>query len=243
MAYDYSSIAGKIRLAGLGIAHSVLDKVIDLNSVAAVEQQIRDLQSERKSVAKGEDDAIANIRIANRDKSPLDAQMHDIETTMIFIRDDANHDDAYKATALAPYMKRKINIDAQLKSVASTIQVNAANKLSLHEALMAIDQQIDDMTARVERLKASEASARAKESAASALQSASEILGRNNHAGLDSALQRAEKRDARADVGLERAMDDVHRAADAAGHNVEVDAAVAAYLKTGKQPVAEAAAS
>src|SRR3989344_735099 len=52
------SVFGKTRLAVLSVANSLLDRVIDLNSVEAVKQNIRDIEVSRDSLS----DSVATAR-------------------------------------------------------------------------------------------------------------------------------------------------------------------------------------
>lgn len=221
-----AGIFEKLRLIGLSNIHAALDRVIDLNSPAAVEQLIRDLKRDTQIV----DDGVAasenrwrELTKAQRTKTTRVTQLNTV-ITQILTDDDPTNDAAAK-----PKMREKLALEADLQKLSGDLETEAQAKGTLEEALTLIRGRTSELEARLEQLRSTEKQAAAKEEAVSALRTAREALDKGPGSSVDSALQRAEKRGGVAGVQLERELGKLRDTTGAASVDVEVDAALATF--------------
>ncbi|MEK7566941.1 MAG: PspA/IM30 family protein, partial [Patescibacteria group bacterium] len=66
-----AGIFKKFRDLGLASIHSLLDKAIDLNSVAVVKQHVRDLENALSELENGAAEAAGYVRTLNREAIEL----------------------------------------------------------------------------------------------------------------------------------------------------------------------------
>ncbi len=196
----------KLRIIGLSNLHSVLDKVIDLNSPGAVEQYIRDLEGSSRTLDQEISKAIAGGRTKNAEKVGKVKRIAQLEEVIdeILGNDDPNDDDA-----AIPKMAEKQRLEAEMATLDTNIADAGSLQGQLTEAKALIDSKIGEMKIRLQRLRDTDSGAKAKEEAANALRAVRGHLSQDHSGSVDSALARAEKRGAIADVSLERAMSDV----------------------------------
>ena len=69
------TLFGKSRIALLSTLHGLLDKVIDLNSIGAVRQFIRDLEASLQEMSNSLAEARGNVTSITRDRDRLQGEM------------------------------------------------------------------------------------------------------------------------------------------------------------------------
>lgn len=218
------TLLGKLRIATLSNLNTLLDRVIDLNSIGAVEQYVRDLEASASKVDEAVTDAIANGRLYQKEKLQKTSRATQLEKV---IRDILGDDDPSNDAAATPKAKELAGIRTRLGELEELITANIEAKTGIEQALAALNSRTEEMKARLERLRSTDSTAKAKEEAAAALKMARGHLESGpGGQSVDSALQRAQARGEQANVGLERELE---RTKDAAG-NPEVDQAVSDIL-------------
>jgi len=218
-----ATLFSKARLAALSIAHSVLDKAIDMNSVEAVKQNIRDLETSSEELEK----SLATHRGLNRGlvrdveelksrKTDLDGQINSLLTD----NDPSNDHNAATLEAelmgVEPLLADKVvecsDMDGTLKMLVGT-----------HSRMKA---KLTTMRGQLSRLQSMEHTAKTKESAAAAMRQAKETMSSGVDASVDSVAARLQKRYDIADEQLKSASEGFTDAV----HNDTVMASVAARL-------------
>ncbi len=163
-------------------------------------------------------------------KRTVSARLDTVNLTLQHIKDDKERDQAYKMKAAGPYWSEKQDLDKKLALAGDILATTAATQATLQEAMVAIDSQINDMQARLERLESTTHAAQAKEAATDALKSAREILDNSDSSKVDNALTRADRRNEAAGVGLDREMERLKVSTGAASKNLESEAALTDFL-------------
>lgn len=201
-----TSLFGKLRGVVLGNAHSVLDLVIDMNSIAVVKQYIRDLETARTgiatqaAVAKGRVTTIT-VDITNKSKEVAEAK----ENIDLLISDDDPTNDTNAVTIQLQVDELELQIET-LKGDLETAETLSAN---MTETLKKIDQKHTEMMGQVRTLEQQEATANASELAASAIETAGKLSNFDSGASVDNLQERIRARKATADARLEQALGDV----------------------------------
>lgn len=197
------SIFSKVRTIALSNLHTVLDRAINLNSVGAVEQHVRDLEAACQDL----EGTLAEARFDLRTKRG-NLQTHethaerltaDIRTLMNGAEQSAGNQSAARQLA------------GQLATLRETISTDNATILDatevegkLAQAVSAINAKETEMKARVGALRATAASTQAKNRAASAL----DAVGNAIEAGgsIDCVADKIGREGARGDAKFDRAL-------------------------------------
>lgn len=198
-----ASLLQKFRTFTLSNLHSLLDAAIDLNSVEAIKQHVRDLETAHRQVLGSLAAAKGNLSALTSYKTQLERKIEsltaDIET--LLSDDDPNND--HFANPLAEQIgdcEAELEVNAEELSAAQT-EVDA-----LTRAESQLQSKLSEMKSQLRRLKSLERAAKAKERAASAVTRASDALSSGVDASVDSATQRLRQRAATADASFDQAM-------------------------------------
>jgi len=92
----------KARIAALSAAHSLMDKVVDLNSIGAVKQYVRDLENALEDLEDASAAATGHVRTVQRDADQIKSQIQELNQNIDFILSDNNQ----KMTTLQHRWKR-----------------------------------------------------------------------------------------------------------------------------------------
>lgn len=231
------TLFGKARLAVLSVAHSLLDKAINLDSVEAVKQLVRDLEVSIAQIQTALAEARGAVVTATREKNryTTDNARLDKQIDGILGDDDPNNDH------LATSLQAKFNSNEQLITAKQDeINASAATVQALEEVFSQLEAKHTAMVAQIQRLDSLQKQSRAKESAAAAITAAGQISGQGADIGVDNIAAGIERKADVADQKLKAAMGTFGNATDRDEQLAGVAAALAARksrLKSGTASV------
>lgn len=200
--------------------HNLLDAVIDLNSVAAIKDHVRQLQSERDKLADAVAGAQADLTMLRQQASALEAK---IEATNGNIDLLLNDDDPSNDRFAEPLEKELMGYESQLQDLQSQLTEDGEVFGKLEEMLRRVNGKVAEETARISQLEAIERRTKAQSGAAATLKQFASVVG--DTPDIDNVESRLRRQGAVASAQLERALGD----AGVPGGDVQ-DAQVAARL-------------
>lgn len=193
-----ASLFSKVRIAVLSKAHSLLDKVIDLDSTEAVKQHVRDLEQACDELNDAAASARGNVKTVTREHDTLKVQAVELDTNINFIISDGDDSNDHLALPLQArfdeLQKRAVAKSEELVTARQTAQ-------SLGEAASALEAKHVAMVERISQLESLEQSTKAKEEGAEALRAAGRIVAGSDAVSVDDVAARLQRR---ADVADER---------------------------------------
>jgi len=198
-----TSLLQKIRTAVLANAHDLIDKVIDLNSIGAVKQHIRDLEESIGQMTEAAIQAGGHRRTVERETAQLAAQVAELNTNIDFIITDG--DEANDHLAL-PMEARLAALEEQQAAVEVELTTAVQVSQALDEALSTIKAKHQQMLAQLSRLEAMDRAAKAKEQAAETLEQVGAMDMEGAQASVDDVTARIQRRSDVADERFQRAM-------------------------------------
>lgn len=193
------SILGKLHLIGASNAHGLLDKVIDLNSVGAVEQYQRELQQARDEMLAAQDQIDGQIATANQRHSFLAGQILTLQTRAEHLIANGEQFEAGARAALAkaqPYKTEDAALSEQLEQLAT-------RKSQVEQAVNALNGKLQAMSAQLSTLRATVRLSDAETKASQAAHHASALL---DDSSVDSVTRRAQERAGVASAAFDREM-------------------------------------
>jgi phage shock protein A len=193
----------KARVAALSTAHSLLDKVIDLNSVGAVKQYVRDLENALEDLEDAAATEAGHVRTVQRDCVQIQSQMKELNQNIDFILSDNNPANDYLAKPLEARL-----IGLEQRSNAKNEEFASAQKSSqaLGEAVSTLQAKYQNMVEQLQRLEAMDTAAKAKEGAAQAIRNVGRIASGSTSVSVDDIADRIQRRSDVADAKFEQAM-------------------------------------
>ena len=162
----------KARIAALSAAHALLDKVVDLNSIGAVKQYIRDLEGALEDLEDATAAASGHVKTVKRDAERLKSQIKELNQNIDFILSDNKPENDHLAT---PMEARLIGLEQRLSTKDEEITTGQKTAQALAEATSTLRTKHQNMLQQVQRLEAMDRAAKAKESAVSAIRQAGKI--------------------------------------------------------------------
>ena len=228
-----ATVFQKARLVVLSVAHRALDAAIDMNSVEAVKQNIRDLETSRDSLSDSVATARGQVTTTNREVTQLEAKGTKLNSQVDTILGDSDLTNDHLANTL----------EAELVGVEELLVARKEELKSAAETVSALDQTLSALTAKLtlmksqlNRLEAMSRTAKAKEGAADAMRQAARVSASGTGVSVDSVAARVQRRSDVADEKLKSAMNDF---ADSTDRDVAL-AGVAARLTERKKRLAAA---
>lgn len=200
------SLFSKIRTAVLANAHELIDKVIDLNSIAAVKQHIRDLENAIDQMEEAAIQAGGHRRTVTRELSQLQSQVKELNRNIDFILTDPDEENDYLAL---PMEARLQALEEQLATAQENIVTANQVAEALNEALSNVQAQHQQMMTQLARLEAMERAAKAKELAARTIEQVGRVDTTGAIASVDSVAAKVQRRADVAEERFERAMEGV----------------------------------
>ena len=197
----------KARVAALSSAHALLDKIIDLNSVGAVKQYVRDLENALEDLEDAAATESGHVRTVQRDCLQLQSQMKELNQNLDFILSDNNPANDYLAK---PLEARLIAIEQ--RNSAKTEEMASAQKSSqaLNEAVSNLQVKYQTMVEQLQRLEAMDQATKAKENAVKAIRQAGQITSAGGDVSVDAVADRIQRRSDVADAKFERALGEMN---------------------------------
>jgi phage shock protein A len=193
----------KARVAALSAAHSLLDKVIDLNSVGAVKQYVRDLENALEDLEDAAATEAGHVRTVQRDSIQIQSQMKELNQNIDFILSDSNPANDYLAK---PLEARLIGLEQRNTSKNEEFVSAQKTAQALSEAVTTLQAKYQSMVEQLQRLEAMDTAAKAKENAAQAIRNAGRITSGGTSVSVDDISERIQRRSDVADAKFEQAM-------------------------------------
>ncbi len=193
----------KARIAVLSAAHALMDKIVDLNSVGAVKQYIRDLEGALEDLEDSSAAAAGHLRGLGRDNEQIKSQIKELNQNIDFILSDNKPENDYLAT---PLEARLIGLEEKIKSKDEELAAAHKTSQALVEAVTALRTKHQNMVQQIERLEAMDRATKAKEAAAAAIKQAGAIASTGGDISIDAVTERMQKRADVADARFERAL-------------------------------------
>jgi len=201
-----ASLFQKARVAALSSAHALLDKIVDINSVGAVKQYIRDLENALEDLEDAAATAAGHLRTVQRDSIQLQSQIKELNQNIDFILSDNNPANDYLAK---PLEARLIGLEQRSNTKNEEIESSQKTAQALNEAVSALQSRYQNMVEQMQRLEAMDTAAKAKESAVEAMRNVGRISSTGSNVSVDAIADRIQRRADVADAKFEQAMGDM----------------------------------
>ncbi|MBI2855179.1 MAG: PspA/IM30 family protein [Chloroflexi bacterium] len=201
-----AGIFQKARVAALSSAHSLLDRIIDLNSIGAVRQYVRDLENALEDLEDAAATAAGHLRTVQRDAVQLQSQAKELNRNIDFIISDNNPANDYLAK---PLEARLIGLEQRIKTKDEEMAEGQKSSQALNQAVSALQAKYQSMVEQMQRLEAMDNAAKAKESAVQAMRNAGRISSTAGNVSIDAVADRIQRRSDVADAKFEQAMGDM----------------------------------
>src|SRR5215472_11245036 len=193
----------KVRIGFLAQAHSVLDKLIDLNSPQAVKEYIRELESSIHGIENDAAEAAGHVTTTDRDVHRLMGQVESYDhaiDAMLVTNDSASNDKARELQVKLNGLKQQL--DAKQTELATAKETTDA----INHSLSALRSKHQSMVQQLSTLETMDKAAKDKERAARALQQAAKISSIGSDISVDDLASRIQARHDVADEKLKRAL-------------------------------------
>mgnify|MGYP001567368789 CR=1 FL=1 len=201
-----TSILQKLRTLTLGNLHELLDAALDLNSVAACKQYVRDLEEAKDKMRDQAAAARGRLGQSQAQVATLEAQIAtDTEHAELLISDDdeSNDDDAQRL------MEGVIGKQELLATKQTQLATDKQVAEALGEAVRKITAKHAEMVNNVRRLESLEQQTKAQEQATAALKQAGKLASSADGVSVDDVEQRLRDRAAASGEKFKDAMADV----------------------------------
>jgi phage shock protein A len=202
-----ASLFQKARIAALSTAHSLMDKVVDLNSIGAVKQYIRDLENALEDLEDSAASAAGHVRSVQRDADQVQSQIKELNQNIDFILGDNKPDNDYLAT---PLEARLIGLEQRASTQQEELVTGQKTAQALAEAATTLRTRYQNMVQQVQRLEAMDQATKAKENAVEAIRQAGQIASTGSDVSIDAVADRIQRRSDVADARFERVMGDMN---------------------------------
>jgi len=199
----------KVRIGLLAQAHSVLDKIIDLNSPQAVREYIRELERSIEGIENDAAEAAGHVTTTDREVHKLMGQIESYDHAIDSILTSTDPASTDKARELQVKLNGfKQQFEAKQTELATAKETADA----IVHSLSALRSKHQSMVQQLTALDSLDKAAKDKERAAKALQQAAKITSMGSDISVDDLASRIQARHDVADEKLKRAlasMDDV----------------------------------
>jgi len=204
---EIASLFQKARIAALSAAHNLMDKVIDLNSIGAVKQYVRALESALEALEDASATAAGHVRTVQRESDQIKYQMKELNQNIDFILGDSKPENDYLAT---PLEARLIGLEQRMSTKEEELAAAQKTSQALIDATASLRPQHQGMVQQIQRLEAMDMAAKAKERAADAIQQAGKIASSGGDVSIDAGSDRIQRRADVADARFERALGEMN---------------------------------
>jgi phage shock protein A len=193
----------KARIAALSSAHALMDKIIDMNSVGAVKQYVRDLENALEDLEDAAATAAGHLRTVQRDSIQLQSQIKELNQNIDFILSDNNPANDHLAK---PLEARLIGFEQRISTKNEEIESGQKTSQALNEAVSTLQARYQAMVEQLQRLEAMDIAAKAKENAVEAMRNVGRITSAGGNVSVDAIADRIQRRADVADAKFEQAM-------------------------------------
>jgi phage shock protein A len=202
-----ASLFDKARIAALSAAHGLMDKVIDLNSIGAVKQYVRDLENSLEDLEDASAAAAGHVRTVQRDADQIRSQIKELNLNIDFILTDNKPENDSLAT---PLEARLIGLEQRISTKDEEIATGQKTAQALAEATSTLRTRYQNMVQQIQRLEAMDQATKAKENAVKAIRQAGQITSAGGDVSVDAVADRIQRRSDVADAKFERALGEMN---------------------------------
>lgn len=207
-----ASLMDKLRTFTLSNLHSLLDAAIDLNSVEAVKQRVRDIEDQHRNLLQALAGAKGNRSAVQSQTTAIKARIVELgENIETLLGDDDPSNDHYAD----PFAEQMGDAESELETTQDEFEAANAEVAALERAEGQLKSKVSQLHTRLRELASLERQARAKQGAAGALNAATEALGSGPDASVDSIERRLRAEAGTADAALGQAMEGLNGAGGA----------------------------
>lgn len=204
-----AGVLAKLRTLTLSNVHALLDATIDLNSLEAVKQHVRDLQDERDKMVSAAGEAEGHVRSTSTEIAVLETKIKDTGANIDLILGDGDASNDHLAERLDLRLQEiEAELEAKREELADLTKI-AGELNNVAEQLAAKHRR---MMEQLRKLQTLDRTAAIKERATAALRAAG--TGGVDRADVDNVERRIRERSDRAGAQFDRAMDDTREEAD-----------------------------
>ncbi|NLE94977.1 MAG: hypothetical protein GX600_04725 [Dehalococcoidia bacterium] len=193
----------KARIAALSAAHALLDKTIDLNSIGAVKQYVRDLEKALEDLEDATAAAAGHVRSVEREAEQISYQIAELNQNIDFILSDDKPENDHLAT---PLEARLIGLEQRVTSRKEEVVTGQQTAQALAEATSTLRVRYQNMVQQIQRLEAMDRATKAKESAVKAMRQAGKIASTGADVSVDAVADRIQRRADVADAKFAQVM-------------------------------------
>lgn len=204
------SIISKIRLITLGNVHQLLNQLIDLNSIAAVEQYLRDLEEALEDLEGDASEAEGRKRHMLKLRNVKQGELNGLNDSITLILTDGNPANDHLTEAMGV---KAVGIRNALQTLEAQVSDATEADTLIDAAVSKLQAKVQAMKDQLNNLRLLEESTKAKERGAAALTAAAKVLGEGEGVNVDNVTARIQERAATADVKLEKALGTMNQAA------------------------------
>lgn len=204
MSSGFTGLLQKLRLGVLANANALLDRIIDMNSVEAVKEQVRALEDARDQLKRDCATAEGSRRALQREVLRADGAVTATEENIRVILGDGDPSNDHFAAKLA---ERLVGVTEDRKATATELEAAKTTATALGSALERVELNLAVMRRQISTLDSLERQSRANEQAASAVERASELVATGAEARVDDVASKLERRTEASRVRLEQAME------------------------------------
>jgi len=196
------SVLQKLRTIILGNMHALLDKVIDLNSPAAIRQYIRDLETAIEDLQSEASIAQGSMKTQDDKLTGLDAQIKELNTNIDFILGDGDDTNDHLAE---PLQARLIGLEQQRLPLLKEVEGYRQTMEALDQTASSLKAKHEAMMAQLNLIEQQSKATAAKTKAANAIEAAARFT---EGPSVDNVAERVTQQANVADARLQRAMGD-----------------------------------
>ena len=219
------SLFSKARTITLGNLHTLLDAALDLNSVGAVKQHVRDLEGAKAQIQGEAAKARGHVASAQGEVNAIELKIKTDEEHIDLILGD---DDPTNDRVAEKLQVQVIGYQDELKDKLEQLAVAQKTAEALADATRKICAKHAEMVSTVRRLERMESTAKAKEDAAAALKQAGSAASAAGEVSVDNIQQRMHDRSAVADEQFKDAMGTVSDSAEETVAQIQAKQMIAA---------------
>lgn len=205
-----NGLFGKARTLVLSNLHALLDAAIDLNSIPALEQHLRDLKDARDEVIRETASAKASLKLAEREAEQLETKAKTTDENIELLLGDDDPSNDHHAIKLQVKLDQLQEELAQKQEDIVTARTVAEQ---MEQAQSQIQSKLEEADDNLQRLKRASRAAAAKQNAADALNRAASLAGVDGPR-VDDIARRVEEQNAAADAELSVAMSGISDGAE-----------------------------
>lgn len=199
-----TGLLAKLRIATLGNAHDLLDKVIDLNSPSALRQYVRDLEDSQTKLASELAVQRGTLVTLTREQKTLESEITSLKSIVTTLLKDPKNE-ALARTKAERIRAAQIEVTDKVQEV--TDQANDVKQMS--EALATLDSKHTEMLNQLHHLEHMDRTTKAKEQAAGAIKGAGSLIQGGADISVDDIAKKMQARADIADAKFDQAMNGI----------------------------------